>query len=173
VHTSPACRQNDEAAQTPFAQFSEQHCEACVHALPSVAQVELSAVHLPVVQTPLQHWVPLVHDAPSDVHAGRAHTPPVHVPVQQVPAAVHAAPTLRQFALPASELAGAPHFEKPPPPQNCGKVQDPQLRVPPQPSPAVPQSYPSCAQVVGVQSTPPSGPNPVLPPQVAKPPPPQ
>jgi len=53
--------------------------------------------------------------------------------------------------------SGKPHWPRvPPPPQVSGDVQTPQLSVPPQPSPAGPQLYPSLAQVVGVHE-PPSG----------------
>jgi hypothetical protein len=38
----------------------------------------------------------------------------------------------------------------PPPPQVCGAVHEPQLRVPPQPSPTVPQLAFICAHVLGV-----------------------
>ncbi len=42
----------------------------------------------------------------------------------------------------------------PPPPQVCGRVHVPQLRVPPQPSAIIPQFAPTAAHVVGVQHVP-------------------
>lgn len=39
----------------------------------------------------------------------------------------------------------------PPPPQDCGLVQDPQVRVPPQPSETEPQFLPCAEQLIGVQ----------------------
>jgi hypothetical protein len=46
-----------------------------------------------------------------------------------------------------------PHVNTlPPPPQVSGAVQPPQLRVPPQPSPIIPQVAPASAQVRGVQT---------------------
>jgi hypothetical protein len=43
---------------------------------------------------------------------------------------------------------GAPHwFAIPPAPQASGALQEPQLRVPPQPSPIEPQLAPASAQV--------------------------
>jgi hypothetical protein len=39
----------------------------------------------------------------------------------------------------------------PPPPHDCGLVQDPQVRVPPQPSETEPQFLPWAAQLMGVQ----------------------
>jgi hypothetical protein len=45
---------------------------------------------------------------------------------------------------------GAPHCPGPPAPQTCPGGHDPQLSVPPQPSPAFPQLKPSDAQVIGV-----------------------
>jgi hypothetical protein len=44
-----------------------------------------------------------------------------------------------------------PHLLYPPPPQNWGAVQVPQLIVPPQPSPFWPQVAPSSAHVFAVQ----------------------
>ena len=41
-------------------------------------------------------------------------------------------------------------FEVPAPPHVCGLVQLPQLSVPPQPSPMLPQFFPWAAQLVGV-----------------------
>ena len=53
--------------------------------------------------------------------------------------------------------SGYPHWPAtPPPPQIAGGVQVPQLREPPQPSPAVPQLMLCWAQVTGTQ-VPPSG----------------
>lgn len=50
------------------------------------------------------------------------------------------------------ELVPPPHtFGVPAPPQVCGAVQLPQLRVPPQPSEMDPQFLPWAAHVVGVQ----------------------
>jgi hypothetical protein len=66
-----------------------------------------------------------------------------------------------------------PQMLAPPPPQNCGLVQVPQLMRPPQPSAAWPQFWPAGHVVAGTQGTPPSGFSPVLPPHWLKPPPPQ
>jgi len=41
-----------------------------------------------------------------------------------------------------------------PPPQVCGRVHVPQLRLPPQPSAIIPQFAPTAAHVVGVQHVP-------------------
>jgi hypothetical protein len=45
-------------------------------------------------------------------------------------------------------------FAVPPPPQYCGAVHEPQLRLPPQPSLTLPQVRPSPAQVLGVHVVP-------------------
>src|SRR5438128_12362160 len=45
-------------------------------------------------------------------------------------------------------------FGVPPPPQVCGRVHVPQLRVPPQPSAIIPQFAPTAAHVVGVKHVP-------------------
>src|ERR1700677_3721753 len=53
----------------------------------------------------------------------------------------------------ALNMAATPHWLAiPPPPQVAGEVQVPQLSVPPQPSPVVPQLTPRAPQVVGTQS---------------------
>ena len=73
----------------------------------------------------------------------------VTVPVDELPPR-----TLVGFsASDESETADAPPqtFGVPPPPQVCGAVQEPQLKVPPQPSGMLPQLSPWAAQVVGVQ----------------------
>ena len=74
-----------------------------------------------------------------------------------------AAPVAGRAAVDAERRAGraacsrrrcTPHLLLPPPPQVSGAVQVPQLRVPPQPSPAGPQLKPSAAHVVGTHAAP-------------------
>jgi hypothetical protein len=153
-------------------QCCEQHCELCVHVLPSVRHVAFKGAHAPDAHVPLQHWVLAVHDPPSETHAGNAHTPLVHWPVQHWPANEQALPTLRQLGG-GPDPPPVPHLLKPPPPQYWGDAHMPHCNRPPQPSPAGPQSKPSCAHVRGVHWMPPSGASPLLPPQMLKPPPPQ
>jgi hypothetical protein len=93
VHTSPSCRQNEEALHCPPEQSPEQHSALEVHVLFSVLQVVLSGVHIPPEHVPLQHAAFELHAWLSEVHAGRLQTPDVHVPEQQSLVCWHAAPS--------------------------------------------------------------------------------
>jgi hypothetical protein len=172
-HTSPDWRQYDDAAHRPPVQSCEQHCEFCVHVLPSVRQAALSVSHVPDVHAPLQHCEAAVQEPPSETHVGKAHTPPVHCPVQHCPENEHALPMFRHVGGGPESLTPLPHLLKPPPPQNCGALHEPQLSSPPHPSPAGPQLNPSCWHVRGTHKVPPSADSPSLPPQTLNPPPPQ
>jgi len=78
--------------------------------LPSVLHVVLSGVHMPFApHVPPQHWLFVVHAAPSGVHAPNSHTLLVQVPEQQSPGIVQAKPTPEHMAVPV------PVTEKPVP----------------------------------------------------------
>ena len=144
LHESPAWRQNDEGAQRLPEQKPEQHPEFAVHDSPRTEHVVLREVQVfDVPQVPLQHCALLVHAWPVATHAGTVHTFPLQFWLQHWLAVVHAAPTLRQVgpvpeSVPAS-VVPPPHLSNPPPPQYCGLVQVWQLSWFPQPSPAKPQ----------------------------------
>jgi hypothetical protein len=71
AHESPAWPQNDEAWQVPLEQSPEQHCEAWVQALPSVLQVVLSGVQVPLAPHVWpQHWPLLEHASLSETQGG-------------------------------------------------------------------------------------------------------
>jgi len=57
-----------------------------VQAFPSVLQLALSAVHVPLeLHEPLQHCAFAPHVWPSETQAGKEHTLPEHVALQQSP----------------------------------------------------------------------------------------
>lgn len=126
VHESPACPQKDEGAQTPPEQNAEQHCEFCVHTLPSVLQPVFSVEHVPEEHMPLQHCVLPVQACPSVWHAGMVHTPPLQFRLQQSLAFEQTPPVVTQPP-PPPPPPPPPHLLNPPPPQYCGAVHVPQL----------------------------------------------
>lgn len=72
----------------------------------------------------------------------------VTVPTEELPLT-----TVLGFSVSEETATVAPQMPGvPPPPHVCGAVQEPQLRVPPQPSEALPQLKPSPAHVFGVQA---------------------
>jgi hypothetical protein len=108
--------QNEGGEQAPLEQSAEQHCEPCVQAFPSVLQLVLSGVQVPLqLQIPLQHCALPMQARPSETHTGNEQTLPWHVPLQQSVACAHAPPSLRQLA-PASGLNGPPFVAAPSPP---------------------------------------------------------
>jgi hypothetical protein len=141
VHASPGCTQNDEGWHVPVRQRPEQHSEGCAHGLPSVWHVGFSVPQAPAVHVPLQHCVPVVHPAPSAVHAGTVQKPFAQSPEQQSAAVPHAAPRPRQTPplddppLPPPLLLPAPLLLVLPP--------LPLLLVPPLPLPLPPLLAPS------------------------------
>jgi hypothetical protein len=101
AQASPACPQKDDAWHAPLTQSPEQQCALDVHALPRVAQLGLSAAHLPPMQLWPQQSLFTLQPKPSDVHAGYAHIPRLQSPPQQSPFVAQAEPNLRQPAPPA------------------------------------------------------------------------
>ena len=72
----------------PWEQYCEQHSIPALHGLPAVLQVTLSGAHAPFVHCPPQHSALAVHGCPSGAHAVALHVPLMQLPVQQsVPAA--------------------------------------------------------------------------------------
>jgi hypothetical protein len=71
AHASLGCTQNEDDWHAPPEHNPEQHAALDVHALPIVAHVLLSAVHVPFApQVWLQHCPFAVHGPLSDWHAG-------------------------------------------------------------------------------------------------------
>jgi hypothetical protein len=120
--TSPICSQNDEAAQMWLSHSDEQHSELSRQLLPSVLQVALSGVQVPLHE-PLQHCALVVHDCESEVHAGMVQLPPSHTlptavppPVAEPPPTADPPPTAEPP--PAAEpppTAAPPPTDAPPP----------------------------------------------------------
>jgi hypothetical protein len=103
AQTSPSCVQKEDAIeQCPEAHSFEQQSASCVHALPDVWHVMLSAVHVPLLpHAPLQHCAALEHAWPSETHAPMSQRPATHASEQHCSDEVHAAPA-------RSQITGAP-----------------------------------------------------------------
>src|ERR1700733_10659376 len=123
---------------------------------PSCAHV-LGTQSTPPSTPPWPHWF---GPAPPQ-NAGATQLPQLIVLPQPSPCVPQVAPScahvLGVHGVPPS-TPPCPHLFAPPPPQNAGAVQLPQLSVPPHSSPCVPQVAPSCAHVFGTHVEPPSTP---------------
>jgi hypothetical protein len=84
AQASPFWIQYEDSAQVPLVpQSLEQHSPDAPHLLPVDLQMVVSALHIPLVQSPLQQELPLVHACPSDVHCVALHIPLVQLNVAQ------------------------------------------------------------------------------------------
>jgi hypothetical protein len=111
-HVSPCWLQKDPCWQVPPLQRPEQQSVLEVHALPSVLHIGLSAAHRPLVQLPLQHWLPVVHAVPSGLQLGKAQAPPVQTPLQHTELEAHALPSCVHPPSP-NGLPPSPRFTMP------------------------------------------------------------
>jgi hypothetical protein len=134
--------------QVPFVHRFEQHWLAVVQPLPAVRQVPpgLTGAHLLAVQIPLQHSLPVLHEAAtglSGLHATLAHwlfEP--QKPEQHCAPPVHAAPIAPQvLPPPVPQTFGAEAPQMAPP--GHGPAPTPHVRRPPQPSGTDPQLRPA------------------------------
>src|SRR6476620_6470269 len=132
-----------------------------------------------MVVTPPSHVVDPLMLLPHWLGWLRPHTSPLeHVPQPPAIKPPQPSPTLVPQLKPScaqvlGTQVGAPHLLGVPPPPQVPLAQVPQpglllasLATPPQPSPAVPQLRPSCAQVFGTQAAEPHWPATPPPPQV-------